>query len=62
MMNEMKKNTNIKCTVSDCKYNLVNEHYCGLDCITVGTHEAHPTVPECTDCNSFVMRGCTNCD
>ncbi len=62
MMNEMKKNSNIKCTVSQCKNNMVTENYCCLDCICVGTHEANPTVPECTDCNSFVKRTCTNCD
>ena len=55
-MNEMKKNTNIKCTVSQCKNNLVTEDYCCLDCIHVGTHETDPTVPECVDCNSFVKR------
>ena len=60
-MEQMKKNSSIKCTVSQCKYNMVTEDYCGLNCITVGTHEANPTVPECTDCHSFVKRtGC--CD
>ncbi len=58
-MENMKKNDNIKCTVSQCKYNMVTEDYCSLGCITVGTHEANPTMPECTDCNSFVKRtGC----
>ncbi len=60
-MNEMKKNPNIKCTVSQCKHNMVSDCYCTLDCISVGTHEANPTVPECTDCNSFVKRSCTSC-
>ncbi len=27
--------------------------YCSLDCITVGTHEANPTMDQCTDCLSF---------
>ena len=35
---------------------MVNENYCGLDCICVGTHESNPTVPECTNCDSFVKR------
>lgn len=61
-MNEMKKNPNIKCTVSQCSHNMVTDSYCTLDCISVGTHEANPTMPECTDCNSFVKRTCTNCD
>ena len=39
--------------------NLVTEDYCCLNCISVGTHEANPTDPQCTDCNSFEKRtGC----
>ncbi|MBP5430915.1 DUF1540 domain-containing protein [Ruminococcus sp.] len=55
-MDEQKKNKSIKCDVAQCRHNLVSEHYCTLDCISVGTHEEDPTVPECTDCNSFVVR------
>ncbi len=51
-----KKNSNIHCSVTQCKHNMVNENYCGLDCICVGTHESNPTVPECTNCDSFVKR------
>ncbi|MCQ2469827.1 MAG: DUF1540 domain-containing protein [Ruminococcus sp.] len=51
-----KKNCNIRCTVSQCQHNLVTEDFCSLDCISVGTHEDNPTVPECTDCNSFIKR------
>ena len=62
-MENKKKNDNIKCTVSQWQHNMVTEDYCSLGCISVGTHEANPTVPECTDCNSFVKRtGCCNCD
>jgi hypothetical protein len=58
-MNNKQKNDCIRCTVSQCKYNMVTEDYCSLGCISVGTHESNPTVPECTDCNSFVKRtGC----
>ena len=58
-MNDHRKNDHIKCSVSQCQHNLVTENYCCLDCISVGTHEDNPTVPECTDCNSFVKRsGC----
>lgn len=53
------KNPSIKCDVTNCKYNMDTEHYCTLDCIQVGTHESNPTVPECTDCMSFVKKnGC----
>lgn len=56
---DSRKNSNIRCSVSQCRHNLVAENYCTLDSISVGTHEADPTVPECTDCNSFVRRdGC----
>lgn len=58
-MDNQKKNSSIKCDVSQCRHNLVTENYCSLDCISVGTHEKDPTVPECTDCYSFVKRtGC----
>ncbi len=50
------KNDSIKCTVSQCQHNMVTENYCSLGCISVGTHESNPTVPECTDCNSFIKR------
>ena len=51
-----KKNGSIHCTIKDCEYNLQSENFCTLDAIRVGTHESHPTKPECTDCESFVMR------
>ena len=54
-----KKNTNIRCSVTQCKHNMLSENYCGLDCICVGTHEQNPTVPECTNCDSFVKRSST---
>ncbi|MBQ8687419.1 MAG: DUF1540 domain-containing protein [Ruminococcus sp.] len=63
---ETRKNPCIKCTVSQCKHNMVSENYCVLDSIRIGSHEQNPTVPECTDCESFVKRssacsgeGCT---
>ena len=59
IMDNKQKNDSIKCTVSQCQHNMVTENYCSLGCISVGTHESNPTVPECTDCNSFVKRtGC----
>ena len=57
-MENMHKNSSIKCSVHECKYNMGTENYCSLDVISVGTHEPNPTVPECTDCNSFVKRSC----
>ena len=60
-METKKKNSNIHCSVTQCKHNMVSENYCGLDCICVGTHESNPTVPECTNCDSFVKRCGTEC-
>lgn len=58
-MDNKQKNNCIRCSVSQCQHNMVTEDYCCLDSISVGTHEDNPTVPECTDCNSFVKRtGC----
>ena len=55
---EMKKNDHIHCSVTQCKHNMGTENYCCLNSITIGTHEPNPTVPECTDCFSFVKRSC----
>ena len=52
----MNKNSSIGCTVVSCKYHAGNENYCTLQQIMVGTHEAHPTQIECTDCESFVLK------
>ena len=55
---EMKKNDHIHCSVTQCKHNMGTENYCCLNSIPIGTHEPNPTVPECTDCFSFVKRNC----
>lgn len=52
----MEKNNSIKCTVQQCKFNNSNVQYCTLNEIMVGTHEANPSMPECTDCKSFVVK------
>ena len=52
-MNQNKANKSIGCTVSDCQYHCMNENYCSLEKIQVGTHETNPKMVECTDCNSF---------
>ena len=52
-MNHAQCNKAIRCTVSQCANHCDSAEYCALDCITVGTHEANPTVDQCTDCTSF---------
>lgn len=52
----MSKNPSIKCSVQECKHHACSENYCTLTSIEVGTHESNPTVPECTDCKSFVLK------
>lgn len=54
----MKKNSCIQCSVAQCKYNLISEGFCTLDAIKIGTHEANPTMTQCTDCNSFEKKCC----
>jgi len=53
---DKKKNCNIHCTVKQCAYNMETEDYCTLDMVKIGTHEANPTMCECTDCQSFEMK------
>lgn len=53
----MEKNSSIGCTVSSCKYHAGREDYCTLQKIMVGTHHNNPTKVECTDCESFEVRG-----
>lgn len=52
----MEVNKSIKCSIENCKYNYPSENYCTLSQIKVGTHEANPTVVECTDCESFELK------
>ena len=49
----MQRNEAISCTIQNCKHHWKNADYCSLAHINVGTHEANPTVIECTDCQSF---------
>ena len=46
-------NKSIECTVQQCANHCEGENYCSLDRILVGTHEACPTVDQCTDRMSF---------
>lgn len=54
----MNENHSIGCTVDQCEYHSKNGNYCTLNKIEVGTHESNPTMPECTDCNSFKKCNC----
>lgn len=49
-------NYSIKCSVTNCKNHCHGEQYCSLECISVGTHESDPTMDQCTDCQSFVLK------
>lgn len=48
-----KNSQTIRCTVDQCKFHKKAENLCSLDAITVGTHEADPSMEQCTDCLSF---------
>ena len=39
-------NTSIRCAVTNCANHCKDAQYCG-------THEANPTMDQCTDCQSF---------
>lgn len=49
-------NKYIACSVAQCANHCDTENYCSLDKIQVGTHEADPTMDQCTDCKSFRMK------
>ena len=49
-------NQSIKCTVNNCANHCQDQDYCGLNTITVGTHETNPTEIKCTDCQSFKLK------
>ena len=51
----MRKNKCIKCSVHQCKHNVDNQ-YCTLSSIKIGTHESCPSQIECTDCSSFELK------
>ena len=46
----------IECTVQQCRHHCDSSNYCTLDKILVGTHEANPTMDQCTDCKSFAVK------
>lgn len=49
-------NRSIECVVTNCTHHCGNQDFCSLDAIRVGTHEANPTVDQCTDCQSFKLK------
>lgn len=56
-MSDKDANLCIKCSVVQCKHHCGTADYCALDEIQVGTHEENPTVVQCTDCESFEVKG-----
>lgn len=46
----------IACSVKQCAHHCGEENYCELDRVSIGTHEANPTVCQCVDCLSFAKR------
>ena len=55
-MSGERANKCIECTITNCAHHCYDSDYCSLDHIRVGTHEANPTVDQCTDCLSFDMK------
>jgi hypothetical protein len=53
----MKTNESIGCSVQQCEHHAGSTNYCTLSKIEVGTHEKNPTEPDCTDCESFELKG-----
>lgn len=51
-----KWNECIRCTVDNCRHHHNTKNYCTLETIQVGTHEANPTMDQCTDCLSYTKR------
>ena len=52
-MNTNTPNKAIHCTVTTCAHHCHGEQSCALSSIRVGSHEANPTIDQCTDCLSF---------
>lgn len=46
-------NRSVNCAVKSCRHHCCDCDYCSLPSIRVGTHEPHPSMDECTDCQSF---------
>ena len=55
-MNQMNPNYSIQCTVKQCANHCKSQQFCALDTVNIGTHEANPTMDQCTDCLSFIKQ------
>lgn len=55
-MSNCKANESIGCSVAQCANHCESKDYCSLPTIQIGTHEANPSMPACTDCKSFVVK------
>ena len=51
-LNEKKRKSWLS-RLSEAANHCSDSNYCALDRILVGTHEANPTMDQCTDCMSF---------
>ena len=49
-----RKNSNIHCSVTQCKHNTVSEKLLRSGLHLCGHSRIQPPVPECTNCDSFV--------
>lgn len=49
-------NKSIQCTVTQCRNHCSSQDYCSLDTVQIGTHECNPTMDQCTDCMSFILK------
>lgn len=52
-MDNKKENTNIKCSVSSCKFHSDAKNCCSLNSIQVGSKQPAPNSCEGTECSSF---------
>lgn len=52
-----KINECIECSVQQCVHHGNAKDYCTLNKIKIGTHELNPTMDQCTDCQSFQVKG-----
>lgn len=55
-MENCNANQSISCCVKQCAHHCESADYCALPSIKVGTHESNPSMPECTDCQSFKLK------
>lgn len=51
-----KPNECIRCTVGQCRHHCGSQNYCSLATVQIGTHEAAPSMDQCTDCKSFIVK------